>query len=359
MIKAEKTLKKTIKEIAKLVGGTVSGDPDSMISGVRGIDEADNGDLTFVANPKYFKKLETTRATAALVTAGTISPGRTLIYVADPYVAFGKILAIFNPEETPLPGIRPGAWVDSTATVSQGACIFPGVYVSRNVRVADGVVLYPGVNIGTECEIGKQSILYPNVSIYRRTIIGQRVIIHAGVVIGGDGFGFAQPGSENIKIPQTGYVQIDDDVEIGANSTIDRGTMGKTWIQKNVKIDNLVQIAHNVVIGENSIIVAQVGISGSAKLGRGVIAGGQAGLVGHINIGDSVMIASQAGVHNDIPPNQIVAGSPHMPHREWLRMSAALPKVPEMRRKMHAMEKRIAELEKQLHGMRKSRTRRA
>ncbi|MGD0274946.1 MAG: UDP-3-O-(3-hydroxymyristoyl)glucosamine N-acyltransferase [Syntrophales bacterium] len=341
-------MKKTVREVAELTGGMIIGNPDDIISRVCGIDEAEAGDLTFVANPKYFNKLEATRATAVLCAPGTACPGKTLIHVANPYVAFGRVLSEFYPEESLSKGIHSGAWVEPNAVISDEAAILPGVYIGHHTLIARGAVLYPGVYIGPHCEIGEDSILYPNVSVYRHSIIGRRVVLHAGVVIGGDGFGFALPGSENTKIPQTGYVQIDDDVEIGANSTVDRGTMSRTWIQRNVKIDNLVQIAHNVVIGENSIITAQVGISGSTKLGRSVIIGGQAGLVGHINIGDGVMIAGQSGVHKDIPPNQIVAGSPHLPHREWLCLCAALPKLPEMRRMIRGLEKRIIELEEQL-----------
>jgi UDP-3-O-[3-hydroxymyristoyl] glucosamine N-acyltransferase len=223
--------------------------------------------------------------------------------------------------------------------------VYPGVYVCSGARVEKQAVLYPGVFIGRDAAVGEASILYPGVTVYRRCRIGRRVVLHAGVVVGSDGFGFALPGRENRKIPQVGYVQIDDDVEIGANTTIDRGALGRTWIQRGVKIDNLVQIAHNVVIGEYSIIVAQVGISGSTQLGKGVVIGGQAGIVGHIRIGDGVMAAARSGVHKDIPPGQIVAGSPHMPHREWLKMEACLPKLPEMREALAALQRRVAALE--------------
>jgi UDP-3-O-[3-hydroxymyristoyl] glucosamine N-acyltransferase len=209
-------------------------------------------------------------------------------------------------------------------------------------------VLYPGVYIGKNASVGEGSVLYPGVTVYRGCTIGNRVIIHAGAVIGADGFGFALPGGENRKIPQVGYVQIDDDVEIGANTTIDRGALGRTWIQQGVKIDNLVQIAHNVVIGAYSVIVAQVGISGSARLGRGVVIGGQVGVVGHITIGDGVMAAARAGIHKSVPPGMIVAGAPHQPHREWLRKEAALQKLPELRETVADLKRRIAVLEKEL-----------
>jgi UDP-3-O-[3-hydroxymyristoyl] glucosamine N-acyltransferase len=337
-----------LSEIAAILSGRLIGDSRVVIENVRGIDEAGEGDLTFVSNPKYLKKLETTRASGVLVSVGTDSPGRNLVVVDDPYVSLGRILAVFYPEEHGSSGIAKGAFVHESAVVSEEATVHPGVYVGRRAGIEKGAVLYPGVFIGDDAVVGEDSILYPHVAVYRRCLIGRRVILHAGVVIGGDGFGFARPGSENIKIPQVGIVRIDDDVEIGANTTIDRATMGKTWIQRGVKIDNLVQIAHNVVIGENSVIVAQVAIAGSTRLGRGVIVGGQAGIVGHIEIGDQVMVAGQAGVHDDIPAGHVVSGSPHRPHREWLRIEACVSRLPEMRQTIKALTKRIAVLEAKL-----------
>jgi UDP-3-O-[3-hydroxymyristoyl] glucosamine N-acyltransferase len=338
-------VKKTLNEIAAFLDGSVSGDGGVVIERLRGIDEAGAGDLTFVANPKYRKKMETTGASAILVAPGTSCAGKNLLIVGDPYVALGPLLALFHPEDGETAGISKNANIEAGADVSPGAVVYPGVYVCRGARVEKQAVLYPGVFVGRDAVVGEASILYPGVTIYRRCRIGRRVVLHAGVVVGSDGFGFARPGQENRKIPQVGYVQIDDDVEIGANTTIDRGALGRTWIQQGVKIDNLVQIAHNVVIGEYSIIVAQVGISGSAQLGKGVVIGGQAGIVGHIRIGDGVMAAAQSGVTKDIPPGRIVAGSPHMPHREWLKMEACLPKLPEMREALAALQRRVATLE--------------
>ena len=338
-------MKKTLNEIAAFLNGSVSGDGGVVIERIRGIDEAGEGDLTFVANPKYRKKMETTGASAILVVPGTACAGKNLLIVGDPYVALGQLLALFHPEDEETAGISKNATVEAGADVSPEAVVYPGVHVCSGARVEKQAVLYPGVFIGRDTAVGEASILYPGVTVYRRCRIGRRVVLHAGVVVGSDGFGFALPGRENRKIPQVGYVQIDDDVEIGANTTIDRGALGRTWIQRGVKIDNLVQIAHNVVIGEYSIIVAQVGISGSTQLGKGVVIGGQAGIVGHIRIGDGVMAAARSGVHKDIPPGQIVAGSPHMPHREWLKMEACLPKLPEMREALAALQRRVAALE--------------
>jgi len=332
------------------LGGVVHGDADARIAGVRGIEEAGDGDLTFIANRRYRSRLKTTRATAVLVAPGTEEPGRTLIVVADPYVAFGQALALFHPREPERPGIHERAFVDRDARVSPEATVHAGATVSRGAEIAAGAVLYPGVYVGVEASIGEESVLHPNVTVYHQCRIGMRVILHAGVVVGGDGFGFARPGWENIKIPQVGIVQIDDDVEIGANTTIDRGTMGRTWIRKGAKIDNLVQIAHNVVIGEYAIVVSQAGISGSTTVGRGVMIGGQAGLVGHIQVGDHAMVAARAGIHKNVPAATIVAGAPHMPHREWLRLEATIPKLPAMRQQLLDMARKLEALEKKLEG---------
>ncbi|OHE22727.1 MAG: UDP-3-O-(3-hydroxymyristoyl)glucosamine N-acyltransferase [Syntrophus sp. GWC2_56_31] len=336
---------KTLSEIAIFVGGRISGDGGILIERIRGIDDAGEGDLTFVAHPKYKKKIETTGASAILVASDTTCPGKNLVIVEEPYIALGRLLALFHPEEEEVTGIDEHACIEAEASVSPEAVVYPGVHICRGAKVERKAILYPGVFIGRDAIVGEASILYPRATLYRRCLIGRRVIIHAGAVIGSDGFGFAGPGQENLKIPQVGYVQIDDDVEIGANTTIDRGTLGRTWIQRGVKIDNLVQIAHNVVIGEYSVVVAQVGISGSTQLGRGVIIGGQAGLVGHIRIGDHVMIAAGSGVHKDIPAGRVVAGKPHMPHGEWLKMEACRSKLPAMRETLSTLQRRVAELE--------------
>ncbi len=343
-------MEKKLSEIAELVNGTVVGDGNTVIHDVKGINEAGKGDLTFIANPKYRSKLGTTRASAVLVSAEIEDSGKNLLIVKDPYVSMAKILGIYYPEKRDDVTVSENAFIADGAEITGDVTVYPGVYIGDGARIGSGVILYPGVFVGNNVIIGENSILYPNVTVYRKCIIGKRVILHAGVVVGSDGFGFANPGVENLKVPQVGFVQIDDDVEIGANTTIDRGTLEKTWIKKGVKIDNLVQIAHNVVIGENSVIVAQVGISGSTRLGKSVILGGQVGLVGHLDIGDNVMVGAQSGVPEDIPSNQVVSGSPHMPHRKWLRVQAHLPQLPEMRRTINSLQKKIEELEKKIKG---------
>lgn len=332
-----------------MIGGAVLGDDKRVIRNIRPIDEAGIDDLTFIANPKYYKMLETTRAAAILVPPGTVEPDKNLIVVADPYAAFGKLLAVFYPVDHGPIGVHPAAYIEEGAWVSQEATVLPRAFVSSGARIEKGAVIYPGVFIGRNTSVGEDSILYANVSVYQNCIIGRRVILHSGVVIGADGFGFAAPGAGNAKIPQVGIVQIDDDVELGANTTVDRATLGKTWIQRNVKVDNLVQIAHNVVIGENSAIAAQTGISGSTKIGRSVIIGGQVGIVGHISIGDHAMIGASSGIHKDIPAGQVGGGRPFLPYKEWLKVESSKVKLPEMRAKLTQLIKQVEQLEAKIN----------
>jgi len=338
-------MKMTLAEIAVFLGGTVVGADNTVIENIRSIEEANEGDITFIANKKYLKKLKLTNASAVLVPPQTAADGRNLIVVADPYVALGKLLTLFYPLEHGGSGVSPDAYIEEGAVVSPEAVVFPRVFIGKGATIGKGSVVYPGVFVGRNVSIGENSILYANVTVYHSCIIGNGVILHSGVVIGADGFGFASPGKSNIKIPQVGFVQIDDDVEIGANTTVDRATLGKTWIQRNVKIDNLVQIAHNVVIGENSVITAQVGISGSTKLGKSVLIGGQTGIVGHISIGDNVIIAAASGIHRDIKSGEIVGGTPQMPYKEWLQVEACRSKLPEMRAALQDLAKKVKDLQ--------------
>jgi UDP-3-O-[3-hydroxymyristoyl] glucosamine N-acyltransferase len=338
---------KTLRELADCLEARLVGTESLEIKGVMPPGEAGPNDLTLIVSTKYRKLLKESRAGAVLQGDLEEPLRENALMVRDPYLALAKLLPLFYPERHPQQDGRGGSFIDDEASISPEAVVSPSVYVGPGTRIEKGAVLYPGVYIGADCVIGEDTLIYPNVTIYRRTLIGKRVIIQGGAVIGGDGFGFAQPGRGNVKIPQTGYVRIDDEVEIGANSTIDRGTLGATWIQRGVKIDNLVMVAHNVTIGENSLIVAQVGLAGSTILGKGVLVGGQAGLVGHITVGDGVMVAARAGVHKDVPAGQVVAGSPHLPHREWLRKEAALGKVPELREMLLDLKKKVEELEKQ------------
>jgi UDP-3-O-[3-hydroxymyristoyl] glucosamine N-acyltransferase len=338
-------MKKRLKELAQWVNGTVVGDGEIEISGVAAIEEARLGEITFVANPKYLPKLSETHASAVIVSKEVTQADKPLLCVTNPYLAFAKILTLFSHKPYQPKGIDSNTWISPTATLGRDLTLYPFVYIGDHCSIGDRVTLYPGVYIGEDSSIGEDSILYPNVSVYSGTVIGKRVILHSGVVVGSDGFAYVKEGKKNVKIPQVGRVEIEDDVEIGANTTIDRATFGKTIIRRGVKIDNLVQVAHNVVIGEDSILCAQVGISGSTKIGSNVTLAGQVGVVDHIEIGDNVMVGAQAGVTHRLPPNQGYVGSPALPHREFLRANAVFPKLPEMRKILIDIEKRIKKIE--------------
>jgi UDP-3-O-[3-hydroxymyristoyl] glucosamine N-acyltransferase len=341
-------LKKKLKELTELVGGTLIGDGEVEISGVASMDEAQPGDITFIAHPRYLRKLDETRASAIILSKEVPAADKPLICAANPLLAFVKILTLFFAKPYQSKGIDPKAWISPSALLGKDLSIHPYVYIGDRCEIGDRVTLYPGVYVGEDSAIGEDSVLYPNVSVYARSRIGKRVILHGGVIIGADGFGYVKEGTKNVKIPQVGKVIIEDDVEVGANSTIDRAALGETIIRKGVKIDNLVQVAHNVQIGEDSILVAQVGIAGSTKVGKNVILAGQVGVVDHIEIGDNVQVGAQSGVGQSLPANQAYSGAPAMPHREWLRMTMTFPKLPEMRKALLDIEGRLRKIEEAL-----------
>jgi UDP-3-O-[3-hydroxymyristoyl] glucosamine N-acyltransferase len=341
-------MKKCLKELAALVGGTVAGDDEIEISGVAAIEVAQAGEITFIAHPRYLPKLAETKASAVIISKEITPSPKPLLCVSNPYLAFAKIFALFSQRPYQPKGIDPNAWISPTAQLGQEITIYPFALIGERCRIGDRVTLYPGVFVGEDSSIGEESVLFPNVSVYPGTMIGKRVILHSGVVVGADGFGYVKEGKKNVKIPQMGKVEIEDDVEIGANTTIDRATLGKTIIRRGVKIDNLVQVAHNVVVGEDSIIVAQVGIAGSTKIGSNVTLGGQVGVADHVEIGDNVMVGAQSGVPSDLTANQAYAGSPVLPHREWLRVVNVSSKLPEMRKILIEIEKRLKKIEETL-----------
>ncbi len=341
-------MRKRLKELAQYVGGTVIGDGEVEISGVAALEAARSGEITFIAHPKYLSKLAETNASAIIASKEIPSSKKPLLCVGNPYLAFAKILTLFSEKPYQPKGIDPNAWISSTARLGKEVTVYPFVSIGDRCRIGDRVTLYPGVCVGEDASIGEETILYPNVSIYPGTVIGKRVILHGGVVVGADGFGYVKEGKKNVKIPQVGKVEIEDDVEIGANTTIDRATFGKTIIGRGVKIDNLVQVAHNVGIGEDSVIVAQVGIAGSTKIGSNVTLGGQVGVADHVEIGDNVMVGAQSGVHSDLAANQAYTGSPPLPHREFLRVVNVLIKLPEMKKTLFEIEKRLKRIEEAL-----------
>ena len=345
----EQTKKKaTLKELATLIGGQVTGDPLLEVTGIAGLEEAGEGEITFLAELKNLSRLEKTKAAAAIVPLSLPAFSKPGIRTRNPYLAYAKIQAFFTHQPYRPKGIDPGAYLGQGARIGREVSIYPFVFIGDGCQIGDRVVLYPGVYVGESAQVGEESVLYPNVVVMDRCIIGKRAIIHPGAIIGSDGFGFARDGAQYVKIPQIGIVQVDDDVEIGANCAVDRAAMGKTWVKRGVKTDNLVQIGHNVTIGEDTVLVAQVGIAGSTEVGNRVALGGQVGVGGHIKIGDGVMVGGQSGVAQDVPPGQVISGTLAFPHREWLRTQAVIPKLPEMKRVLTDLEKRVKALEEKM-----------
>lgn len=341
-----------LHEINKLIEGKLYGDGDIDIYGVSGIKDAEKGDITFVSNPKYQKEAEKTKASAVIAQERLKCNGSALIQTDNPYIAFLKTQKLF--EEKKRDSISWG--VDKTAVlgnnVKLGSKVSIQAYsvIEDNVEIGDGAVISPFVYVGRGSKIGKECLVYSHVAIREDTEIGERVIIHNGVKIGSDGFGFAPEENKNYKIPQLGRVVIEDDVEIGANTTIDRATMtnGVTRIKRGTKIDNLVQIAHNVEIGEDCLIVAQVGIAGSAKIGDRCTLAGQAGVCGHIEIGDDTLVYGKSGVTKNQEPGAQLSGFPAVSHSDDLRMQASLRKLPSALSRLLELEEKVAELEEKL-----------
>ncbi len=330
------------------MGGEVLGDGAVQIRGVSGLEEAGPGDLSFYGSPRYRKAALATKASAVLVGAD-VPDRKDLAYVrvANPHLAFARISALFHPRPTFSPGVAPGAHVHPEAAVHPLATVMAGATVERGAQVSAKAVLFPGVFVGEGASVGEGALLYPNVVVRERCVVGARVILHPCVVVGADGFGFAldMEVPEHFKVPQAGIVRIEDDVEVGACSCIDRATTGETLIGRGTKIDNLVQVAHNVRIGPLSIVCAQAGISGSAEVGMGVVLAGQVGVVGHIRVGDMAKVGAQSGVAHDVPDGATVSGSPAFDHREWLRASAAYGKMAGVMKELQRLRKRVEQLE--------------
>jgi len=347
-------VKKTLAQIAEIIKGDVIGDPDVVITGVCGVKEAKAGDLAFVANTKYLGLMDTTKASAIIVSREVKSAPKPIIQTDNPDLAFAKIVSLLAPNEVIHPeGIHPTAIIGKNVKLGKNVAIQPYVVIEHNAEIGDGSVLYTGVYVGHHSQIGKEALIYPHVTIRERVTIGDRVIIHSGTVIGADGFGFSFVKGVHHKIPQIGTVHIEDDVEIGANVTIDRARFDKTHIKRGTKIDNLVQIAHNVVIGENSIIVAQTGISGSAVIGKSVTMAGQSGVIGHVTVGDNVIVAARSGITKSIPESTCVSGFPAKPHEEEKRIKACIRRLPKFFRNMMNINERLAKLEEKEKGSHK------
>jgi UDP-3-O-[3-hydroxymyristoyl] glucosamine N-acyltransferase len=335
----------TAAEIAKELDGQVVGDPAAPLTGFSPAATAKAGDLTFAENETFFLKAEQSAASAILIDGPYNSGRKTLIRVANARVGFARVLPLFFPERTFAPGIHPSCVCAPSAEIDPTAHLGPFCVLGENVKIGPKVVLRGGNHIGADAVIGADTELFPNVILYSQTQIGQRVRIHAGVVIGADGFGYVFDAGIHRKVPQVGQVIIEDDVEIGANAAIDRGALGPTIIGKGTKIDNLVQVAHNVIIGEHCLIVAQVGIAGSTKVGGYTTLAGQAGIAGHLKIGNKVIVAAQSGVMHDIPDGGKWLGAPAQPDRQAKRQMIGVQQLPELIRRVSDLEKRIARLQ--------------
>jgi UDP-3-O-[3-hydroxymyristoyl] glucosamine N-acyltransferase len=332
----------TLQEIAAASGGELLGNPAQKISGAASLAEATAAEITFFANPKYAAHLRNTRASAVFVPldfSETIAPA--LIRVENPAKAFEQVVLKFAPKPvTFAPGIHPTAIVDSTAKLGQRVSIQPHAVIEPDVSIGDDTTIGAGSYIGHETAVGAACRIYPNVTIRERTRIGARVIIHSGAVIGADGFGFEPAQGRFEKVPQVGIVQIDDDAEIGANTTIDRARFGRTWIQEGAKIDNLVQIAHNVVIGKNSVIAGQAGIAGSSRIGERVMIGGQAGITGHIEVGNDTAIGAQSGVSKSISGG-VWRATPAVPLADAQEQLAWVRRLGKFFARLRELEKKI------------------
>lgn len=339
--------------IAAAIGGKVVGDQNATVTTFSKIEEGHKGSLSFLANPKYEQYLYTTASTIAIVAASfeakqQLPPTLTIITVDDPYASFAKLLELYVTNKPRKSGIHPTAVIDQSAKIGEGCYIGAYAVIEEGAVVGNNAQIYPHVYVGDRCHIGDGAILYSGVKIYEGCVLGNRVTIHSGAVVGADGFGFApQPDGSYEKIPQIGNVVIEDDVEIGANTCIDRSTMGSTRIGRGVKLDNLIQLAHNVEVGENTVMASQVGVAGSSKIGRNCMIGGQAGVAGHIVIGNRVNVGSKAGISNNTPDGQTMMGMLAIPAGQYRRVNAVMRHLPELNSTINRLEKELKALKEQ------------
>ena len=335
----------TVEQIAQLVGGTVQGNPDVAICSVNGVHEAGAGELTFARSKRYFPQLLESKASAALVPCPVPEAPMTTICVNQPDVAFLMVLQQFAPVSThPVRGVHPGAVVSPDAQLGKDIAVAPFAVIEAGALIGDRAVIYPGVYIGEKCAVGADTILYPNVVLREETELGARCIVHAGACVGSDGFGFADLGGVWHKIPQTGKVIVGDDVEIGSCTTVDRATFGLTRIGSGTKIDNLVQIGHNVHLGEHCAIAGKAGLAGSGRIGSHVRIGADAGVAGHISVGDGVTVGARAGVMRSVEAGKTVSGFPAIDHGQQRRVLVAQQRTPEMLRRIADLERQLKEL---------------
>ncbi len=335
----------TLHELAERLGCRLEGDGAIEVSGVAGLDQAQPGQVTFLANPKYHSALSGTRASAVFLRENGPAAPCAVLRTRDPYLAFARAVGLFAPAWRPATGVHPMASVADTALVGASVSIGPFVAVGDGARIGDGTVVFPNVTIGPGAVIGADCVIHSNVSIRERVVVGDRVVLQNGVVLGGDGYGFVrrQDGTHE-KIPQVAAVVIEDDVELGANTTVDRPAVGETRIKAGAKIDNLVQIAHGVTIGRNALMAAQVGIAGSTEIGDDVMFGGQVGVGGHLTIGKGTVAVGQSGITNSVEPGSLLGGYPAIDVRAWRRASAVFRRLPELKKRIEELEAQVAAL---------------
>ncbi|MHC4990940.1 MAG: UDP-3-O-(3-hydroxymyristoyl)glucosamine N-acyltransferase [Planctomycetota bacterium] len=343
-----------LEELARRVGGRVQGDPERRIRGIATLAAADPDQLSFLTNVRYARAARATRAGAVLVGPESGLEGPDLLVADEPQLALARLLELFHPAPPRPVGVSPDARLASTVRLGRDVAVGPFAVVERDVSLGDAVVVGAGAVVGAGSVIGAETELKPRVVVYPGTRIGERCLVHAGVVLGGDGYGFATSGGVHHKVPQVGGLIIGDDVEIGANTTVDRGALDDTRIGSGTKLDNLVMIAHGVQLGEAALMAAQTGISGSTRVGRATMWGGQSGAAGHLEIADGSVIASKSAVYGDIRKGAFVAGIPAVDHRSWKRSQAIVGRLPQMRRMLRDIERRLGELERRLSGSRAS-----
>lgn len=338
----------TIAELAQFTGADIVGDPDLEIYALAPLDKAGPGEISFLANKRYAKAVDNCSAAALISERALERSDITYLVTPNPYLAFAKVLTYLHAPNAKPQGVSPHAVVAESAEVGDDVTIAAGAVIGERVQIGSGTIIHPNVVIYPDVKVGSECVLHAGALVRESSILGNRVILQPGAVIGSDGFGFAPDKEEYYKIPQIGHVVLEDDVEIGANTCVDRGTMGQTLIKSGSKLDNLVQIGHNVKVGSNTVMAAQSGISGSSKVGNHCIFGGQAAMAGHIEAGDNLTVGARGGLTNNTAGNQIVSGVPAFPHREWLKASTTFPHLPRMRREITEMRKKIEQLEEQL-----------
>ena len=337
----------TASAIAGFLNGEIEGDQNVKVNTVAKIEDGFEGALSFLANPAYEQYIYTTNSSVVLVNKTFIPSGKikaTLIKVDNSYESFASLLRLVEQSKPRKKGIHPSVVIEPSAKIGDDVYIGPYSYIGENCSVGSGCSIYPNVYIGDNSKIGENCVLYAGVKIYHECVIGEKCIIHAGAVIGSDGFGFAPSAEEYSKIPQLGNVILEDNVEIGANTAIDRATMGSTIIRKGVKLDNLIQIGHNVEVGENTVMAAQTGIAGSTKIGKNCMLGGQVGIAGHLKIGADSKLGAQAGIISDIKENSAILGSPALDIKQYMRSYAIFRKLPDLKTKLDTLEKDLTAL---------------